>query len=81
MKSRVHPKYKTKYRVRNWPQHERAVVQRGDVTLRLSAAAIATWRPAPSGQPGGQVAEAGVACRVSNQMTSLGRPDSYAIGR
>ena len=54
MKSRVHPKYKTKYRVRNWATYERALVQRGDVTLWLSAAAIAAWRPAPSGYPGGQ---------------------------
>jgi hypothetical protein len=31
--------------------------------------------------PGGQVAEASVACNVLNQMTDMGRPDSYAIGR
>ena len=31
--------------------------------------------------PGGQVAEVLVACNVLNQMTDLGRPDSYAIGR
>ena len=31
--------------------------------------------------PGGQVAEALVACNVLNQMTDLGRPDSYAIGQ
>lgn len=31
--------------------------------------------------PGGQVAEALLACNVLNQMTELGRPDSYAIGR
>jgi Transposase DDE domain len=54
MKSRVHPKYKTKYRVGNWRAYERALVQRGDVTLWLSADKRAAWRPAPSGQPGGQ---------------------------
>ena len=31
--------------------------------------------------PGGQVAEVLVACNVLNQMTDLGRPDSYAISR
>lgn len=36
MKSRVHPKYKTKYRVGNWRAYERALVQRGNVTLWLS---------------------------------------------
>ena len=54
MKSRVHPKYKTKYRVGNWREYERALVQRGDVTLWLSPDATDAWRPAPSGQPGGQ---------------------------
>ena len=33
MKSRVHPKYKTKYHVRNWAVYERALVRRGDVTV------------------------------------------------
>ena len=43
MKSRVHPRYKTKYRVGNWPAYDRALVQRGDVTLWLTPEAIATW--------------------------------------
>ena len=51
--SRVHPKYKTKYHVGNWPEYERAVVGRGDVTLWLSDDAMDAWRPAPSGRPGG----------------------------
>ena len=54
MKSRVHPKYKTKYHVANWPEYERALVQRGDVTLWLSADAIEAWTPRPSGRRGGQ---------------------------
>ena len=54
MKSRVYPRYKTKYRVGNWPEYERTLVQRGDVTLWLSADARDAWRASPSGQPGGQ---------------------------
>ena len=54
MQSRVYPTYKTKYLVGNWPAYERALVQRGDVTLWLSADARDAWRPSPSGQPGGQ---------------------------
>ena len=54
MKSRVHPKYKTTYRVGNWRAYERTLVRRGDVTLWLSADARDAWRPVPSGQPGGQ---------------------------
>ena len=30
MKSKVHPTYKTKYRVANWPAYNRALVRRGD---------------------------------------------------
>jgi len=54
MKSRVHPTYKTRYRVANWRAYERALVRRGDVTLWLSPGARAGWRASPSGRPGGQ---------------------------
>ena len=55
MKSRVHPKYKTKYHVGNWPAYDRALVQRGDVTLRLAPEAITTWAAAGVGKRGGQL--------------------------
>jgi IS5 family transposase len=54
MRSRVHPKYKTKYRVSNWAEYDRALVQRGDVTLWISTDATDAWKPAPSGRRGGQ---------------------------
>lgn len=54
MNSRVHPRHETKDRVGNWPEYERALVQRGDITLWLSAEAIDAWCPAPSGRRGGQ---------------------------
>jgi len=54
MRSRVHPKYKTKYRVNNWAEYDRALVQRGDITLWISEDAIVTWKPAPSGKRGAQ---------------------------
>ena len=54
MKSRVHPTYKTHYRVGNWRVYERALVSRGDVTLWLSPDARAAWGVPPSGRPGGQ---------------------------
>ena len=34
MQSKVHPTYKTKYRVTNWPAYNRPLVRRGDVTGR-----------------------------------------------
>ncbi len=54
MNSRVHPKYKTKYRVNNGSQYDRALVQRGEITLWMSEDAIEDWKPAASGSRGGQ---------------------------
>ena len=53
-RSRVHPKYKTKYHVTNWPAYDRSLVQRGDVTVWMSPAALADWNAKPTGQRGGQ---------------------------
>ena len=52
--SRVNRKYKTKYRIRNWREYERALRSRGDVTIWPSAEAIAAWTPAKNGLRGGQ---------------------------
>ena len=54
MKSRVHPRYKTKYRVGNWPSYDRALVQRGDITMWISQDAIDAWKPRLSRKRGGQ---------------------------
>ncbi len=54
MNSRVHPKYKTKYRVNNWSEYDTALVQRGEITLWISEDAIEDWKPAASGGRGGQ---------------------------
>ncbi|MFT7076838.1 MAG: hypothetical protein ACJA0P_002856 [Planctomycetota bacterium] len=52
MNSRVHPKYKTKYRVTNWAEYDQALVQRGDITLWITPEAIRAWRAKPSGRRG-----------------------------
>jgi hypothetical protein len=60
MNSRVHPKYKTKYRVSNWAEYDRALVERGNITLWISEGrkrsfrVIASWKPAPGGRRDGQ---------------------------
>ena len=54
MQSKVHPTYKTKHRVANWPTYNQALVRRGDVTLWVSSEAIAAWPPRRSGHRGGQ---------------------------
>ena len=52
--SRVNPKYKTKYRVGNWPEYERGLRSRGDVTIWFSAEAASAWTPPKTGLRGGQ---------------------------
>ena len=38
----------------NWAEYDRALVQRGDITLWISADAADVWLPEPSGKRGGQ---------------------------
>lgn len=49
-----HPKYKTAYRVNNWPEYDRALRHRGDITLWINQAAIEAWTPPQTGTRGGQ---------------------------
>ena len=51
-RSKINPKYKTEYRVRNWSEYDRGLVDCGDVTVWLSPAAIEGWVPAPTGERG-----------------------------
>jgi hypothetical protein len=46
-RSRVHPPYKTKYRVTNSAEYNQALVDRGNLTLWISPCAIAKWNPKP----------------------------------
>ena len=54
MNSRIHQNHKTRYRVENWPEYERGLMGRGEVTVWLSPEAIAAWSPSKGGRPGGQ---------------------------
>ncbi len=71
MKSRVHPKYKTKYHVGNWPAYDRALVQRGDVTLWLAPEAVATWSAAGVGKRGGQLQYSDLAIETALMLRLL----------
>ncbi len=54
-RSRVHPPYKTKYRVTDWATYNQVLIKRGSLGLWISPDAIACWNAKPS-QPrrGGQ---------------------------
>ncbi len=53
-KTKVSPKYKTKYRVKNWAAYDIALRERGDITVWFDEEAIGAWNAPPSGRPGGQ---------------------------
>ena len=51
----VHPdRVQTQYRVRNWPEYDKALRARGDVTVWISEEACNGWTPSPMGNRGGQ---------------------------
>ena len=46
-KSSVHPKYKTRYRVQNWPTQEASLHQRGDIAVWFGGWAVGAWTAQP----------------------------------
>ncbi len=52
--SRVHRKYKTKYRVTSWREYERGLRSRGDITVWFSDEAREAWTSPNNGRRGGQ---------------------------
>ena len=54
-KRRRHPKYRTAYQVRNWPEYEKSLRDRGDVTVWMSPEATEAWTPEKTGKRGGQL--------------------------
>ena len=53
-KTKVSPKCKTKYRVKNWAAYDIALRERGDITVWFDDEAICSWNAPPNGRPGGQ---------------------------
>lgn len=51
-RSKVHPNYKARYRVNNWPSYDRGLVRRGSLTVWFSPEAIIAWTPEKNGCPG-----------------------------
>jgi len=60
-----HPKYKTSYRVKNWPEYEKSLRSRGDITVWLSRDAINAWTPPKNGKRGGQPIYSDIAIETS----------------
>ncbi len=52
--SLVHPKYKTKYSVKNWSEYEQGLRYRGDVMIWFGEDAVAAWIPRGKRKRGAQ---------------------------
>src|SRR5215211_2529202 len=52
--ARRHRIPEARYRVRNWRQYEAGLKRRGDLTLSVDDAALATWQASRRTTPGGQ---------------------------
>ena len=74
------PKYKPKYRVKNWNQYEQSLRNRGNVTLWLSPKAIISWKSTPSGKRGRQQKYADFAIKNNSEnATVIIHPRSNAV--
>jgi len=60
-----HPRYKTAYRVKNWAEYDKALRDRGDITLWISQDAIDTWTPPQTGKRGAQPVYSDVAIETA----------------
>jgi hypothetical protein len=59
------PTGKAKYRVTNWPEYDRALVQRGSLTIWFDEAFLRErWRPAPTGRRGAPFEYADIAIQA-----------------
>jgi hypothetical protein len=50
--SRRHKIEKARYKVTNWPEYNKALRRRGDITIWFTEAALAAWHPAKTGARG-----------------------------
>ena len=53
-RARRHPKYKTRFRVDNWPEYEASLRRRGDISFWLDEDVIKAWTPPKTSKRGGQ---------------------------
>jgi Transposase DDE domain len=66
-----HPQYKTSYRLTNWPEYDKSLRDRGDVTLWISQEAINAWTPLHNGKRGAQPRYADIAIETALSLRLL----------
>jgi len=66
-----HPKYKTAYRISNWPEYEKSLRDRGDITVWFSQDAINAWTPAKTAKRGGQTIYSDIAIETALTLRAV----------
>src|SRR5215217_8059426 len=60
-----------RYKVRNWPEYDRALQQRGSLTVWVTPEALAAWHPPRTGQRGRPRDYSDVAIETGHLLRSL----------
>ncbi len=68
-----HPKYKTAYRIKNWAEYDKALRDRGDITLWMSQDALDAWTAPKTGKRGAQPVYADIAIETALALRLLFR--------
>src|SRR3712207_1339571 len=73
--ARRHRIPKARYRVTNWPEYDRALQQRGSLTVWVTPEALAAWHPPKTGRPGRSPRYAAIAIETGHLLRlAFGRP-------
>ena len=67
-RSKVHPSHKTRYRVTNWPEYEKGLVDRASLTVWFAPDVLNAWEPRKNGRRGGQQRFSGAAIGLALQL-------------
>src|SRR5919205_178757 len=66
---------RARYKVTNWPEYDRALQQRGSLTVWVTPAALAAWHPPKTGRPGRSPQYADIAIATGHLLRlAFGRP-------
>src|SRR4051795_108479 len=73
--ARRHKIPRARYKVRNWPEYDRALQQRGSLTVWVTPEALAAWHPPRTGQRGHPRSYSDVAIETGHLLRlAFGRP-------
>jgi Transposase DDE domain len=73
--ARRHKIPRARYKVSNWPEYDRALQQRGSLTVWVTPEALAAWHPPRTGRPGRSPQYADIAIETGHLLRlAFGRP-------